>query len=57
MKSLGYTEDRDVRCINTGAGLVETRKGDFVMVVVVRRWEDLPAELGRLAKLYTPGET
>lgn len=50
MKMVGFTEHRKTNAFNTGsAGLVETREGDFVMIVVVRRWEDAAGELAKLA--------
>lgn len=50
MKMVGFTEARKIHAFNTGnAGLFETREGDFVMLVAVRRWEDIPAALAELA--------
>lgn len=50
LKMVGFTEGRKIHAFNTGsAGLVETREGDFVMIVVVRKWEDAPAALAELA--------
>lgn len=51
MKMIGYTEDRPLRSIHSGGGIVETREGDFVMIVVVRRWEDAPGALAQLAAM------
>ena len=50
MKAAGWTEHRPIASIVApGSGVVEWREGDFVMVVVVRRFEDVPAELAKLA--------
>ncbi len=50
MKLAAWTEQRKIASvIAPGSGVVEWREGDIVMVVVVRRWEDAPAELAKLA--------
>jgi hypothetical protein len=53
MKGVLWAEDREIRAIHTGGGLVEVRKGDIAMVVVVRRWEDAIAEIAKLAAMYS----
>lgn len=50
MKAAGWTEHRAIASVVApGVGVVEWRQGDFVMIVVVRRFEDAPAELAKLA--------
>ncbi len=54
MKLGGWTETRAVNSVISSGGVVEWKKDDFVMVVVVRRWEDIPAELARIAAMHKP---
>ena len=49
VKAIGWTEHRDITSFNTSGGTVDVRKGDIVMVVVVRRWEDVPGALAEIA--------
>lgn len=57
MNSRGWKEEREVRVMQTGDGHVIANKGDYVFVVIVKRWEDVNAELGRLARLTDPKAT
>jgi len=50
VKAAGWTEHRPIASVVApGVGVVEWREGDFVMVVVVRRFEDCATELAKLA--------
>lgn len=51
MKILAGTEERDQRCIMTSSGIATAARGDFVMVIVVKRYEDVAAAMKIAADL------
>lgn len=40
VKMSAWIETKDIRSLNTGGQLMESRKGDLVVCVVVERWDD-----------------
>lgn len=54
MKVHAWTESERERPILTGDGMVIPRKGDIVMVAIVRRWEDMTEALKQFARLNEP---
>lgn len=51
MKLRSWTEDRDVRAIQTGDGLMTVHRGDVVVIAVVERWDDAERAIAELCRL------
>lgn len=45
MKMRIWREERDIRPILTGDGMVEPRRGDTVLVAIIERWSDADAAI------------
>lgn len=52
MKLVSWIESKDIRQINTGGQMMETRKGDLVVCAIIERWDDFDAAVEALRKLY-----
>ena len=46
---IGWKEERATNSVISAGGVTAWHEGDFVMVVVVGRWDDVPAALSELA--------
>jgi len=47
-----WTEQKDIRPLNTGGEMLEVRRGDLVVCFVIERWDDFDAAVEALRKLY-----
>lgn len=52
MKLVSWIESKDIRPINTGGQMMETRKGDLVVCAIIERWDDFDPAVEALRKLY-----
>jgi hypothetical protein len=52
-----WQEEREIRPIMTGDGIVEVRKGDTAMVVIIERWADADAAIEALRKFVNRSGT
>jgi hypothetical protein len=51
MKFAAWSEQRDVRAIQTGDGLLTVHRGDVVVIAVVERWDDAEKAIAELCRL------
>ncbi len=49
-----WSEQKEIRPILTGDGIVEARKGDLVLVAVIERWSDVDEALETMRRLVKP---
>ena len=52
MRLRAWTEQKDIRPLNTGGEMLEVRRGDLVVCFVIERWDDFDAAVEALRKLY-----
>lgn len=56
MKLSAWIETKDIRSLNTGGQMMETRRGDLVVCVVVERWDDAEKALEAAKELLARKE-
>jgi hypothetical protein len=56
VKLRAWTEHQTARTISTADGPIIVHEGDFVVIAVVKRWEDASKALAAIAALSKPEE-
>ena len=49
-----WLEEKDQRCLVTGDGIVTAQRGDLVVVMIVKRWEDVSTAVAAITRLTAP---